>query len=399
MKLKYYYFLARKSFFRKKINIINIFLLVVSMTMMIFISCFSKTFSNLINNQINGNINHHILIVNDSNNVNDLNMLDNIAFVADYNSFSHYVTTEKGESIILIGVPNDYLKINEGKNLNEVEEKNVMICPSEFYLGDAPEEYNKEFLNKLKDGKKLINKKFKLKSLNYEEEYKIIGLYDVNSYTYGEYNICFTKQENVANINNKEEIQLREECNSEVENCDSIGNYGTSVIIVKDVNEIDKTKSLIESKGYFVSKLVNIDTNGIDFITTFFTTLAIIVMIITFIILLVSNNKFIQYNKKNNLIYKALGYDNNILIKVNYFESIILTIISEIITILVCFVLYYYFSNIFIVEIKTGCPFLISYESIFISLLMVLIISLLSVYLSIKNNNNSIIGEFTDEEI
>ena len=114
--------------------------------------------------------------------------------------------------------------------------------------------------------------------------------------------------------------------------------------------------------------------------------------------LLISNNKFIQYNKKNNLIYKQLGYDKNILIKINYLESIIITFVSFIISIIICLVLYITVSNNYGAQIKLQMPLFISYLAIIISFLLTLGISLLSWYLAIKNNN-SIIGEFRDAEI
>ena len=132
MKFKYYLFLAKKSFLQKKINILNIFLLVISMTTIIVVSSFSKTFTNLIDNQVNGNINYRILLVHNITNIDELNDIENIDYVADYNSYSHYVTTEKGESLNLIGVPDNYLKILKGNNLSDVEERYTMICPSQL---------------------------------------------------------------------------------------------------------------------------------------------------------------------------------------------------------------------------------------------------------------------------
>ena len=55
--------------------------------------------------------------------------------------------------------------------------------------------------------------------------------------------------------------------------------------------------------------------------------------------------------------------------------------------------------RIFIVDINTGCPIYISYFAIIASFIYSLMISILSKYLSIKNNHNSIIEGFADAEI
>ena len=399
MKFKYYIFLSSKSFFYKKTNILNIFLFVLSMTMIVLVSSFSKSFNNFINNQIYGNINSHILLVNDIEDKDDLSDINNIKYMTDSNTFSHYVKTKNNETIKLVGVPDDFLKIINGKNFSDVLEDEVMICPSEFYLGNNPEKYDKDFLKNIHSGKELINTSFILESINYQKDYKIIGMYDINKYTYGEYNICFTKEKNIKKIYTKEIEKIKEECNKEGNNCDYIDNYNSIILVVKDINKIDETQKEIQAKGYMTMKLSNIDTSGIDFITTILLIVSISIMIVNLSILIISNNKFIQYNKKNNLIYKSLGYSNKILTKVNYLESIMLSIVCFAISIILWFVLYKIINNIFSTDIKTGFQICISYLSIIYSFISVLLVSLLSVYISINKKNNSIIKEFDDGEI
>ena len=398
MKFKYCFFLSIKSFFHKKINILNVFLLIMAMTMAVLVSSFSKTFSSLIDNQVNGNINHRALLVNSPEN-NKFDKIKNVAYTAEYNSYGHYVNSDKGEVLNLKGIPESYLKIIEGVNLSDSEEKRALICPSQFYLGKTPEEYNQAFLDNLKNGKSFLNQQISLESSGYKEIYKIVGIYDVNKYMYGEFNVCFTTQSNIKEIFDKEMEEEKKECDSETTDCESIGESTGSVVIVDDINKIDDTQKEIESKGYVVGRISNINLDGINAIQSIFIIISVIIMIITFMILLVSNNKFIQYNKKNNLIYKALGYSNNLLIKINYLESAILSIISFVISIIIVAIVYMILSDVFVVEIKTGCPIYISYIAIIMSFILTMIISSLSSYVSLKNNDNSIIGEFADEEL
>ena len=399
MKFKDYFFIARKNFFHKKINIVTIFLLVVSMTLIIFVASFSKTFNTFVENQINGNINHHVLLVSNHADKLELSDIDNVAYTTKFNSYIAYVESENGEEITLIGVPDNYLEVLNGKNFNDVSNDNVMICPAQFYLGSSPEQYDEEFIKNLKDGEDYIDKTFILIATNYSEEYKIIGTYDVNKYMDGEYNVCFTKQENITVISNREIEYLKQECDNSEDDCGEVVASDTTIIVVKDVKKIDNTIEQLEKKGYVVRALMEFDSTGLNFFSLILILISIVVLTVTFIIILLYNNKFIQYNKKNNLIYKAMGYSNNILININYLEYIILSFVSLLITIIICIILYNILYYIFIVDIKTGCPIYISYFSIIFSFAISLIISFLSVHLSISNNKKAIIEELSDEEI
>lgn len=397
MKFKYYCLLAKKSFFNKKTNIINIFLLVLSMLMMVLISSFSKSFNNLITNQVNNNINYHILLIHGLKDTQLLSDVDNILYITDYTSFSYYTKTDKNKEIHLIGAPDSYIKTILRKQLNI--NGNSIICPIKFYLGDNPEEYDKDYLSNIIDGTKLLNKTISLSSSNYKKNFNIIGVYNQDYYTYGEYNICFTEITNIEEFYNKDLEKIKSECDPKYQDCDDIGKNSTKLAVVKDVSKIDKTLDAIQSMGYSTNKLVDIDTTGINLITTVFIILSSIILVINFIILVVVNNKFLQYDKKNNLIYKSLGYSNNILIKVNYLEKIILTITSFFISILLEIIIYIILNIVFSSNIETGFSICISYLSIIYSFVVVLLSSMLSVYVSISKNKNSIIKELSDEEI
>lgn len=397
MKFKYYYLLAKKSFFNKKTNIINVFLLVLSMLMIVLISSFSKSFNNLITNQVNNNINYHVLLIHGLNDTQLLSDVDNISYVTDYTSFSYYTKTDKNEEVHLIGVPKSYIRTILGKqsNIND----NSIICPTKFYFGDNPEEYDKDYLNNIIDGTKLLNKTISLNSSNYKKDFNIIGVYNQDYYTYGEYNICFTEITNIEEFYNKDLEKIKSECDLKYQDCNDIGKNSTKLAVVRDVSKIDKTLDIIQSMGYSTNKLVNVDTTGINLITTIFIILSSIILVINFIILVVVNSKFLQYDKKNNLIYKSLGYSNDILIKVNYLEKIILTITSFFISILLEIIIYIILNIAFSSNIETGFSICISYLSIIYSFVVVLLSSMLSVYVSISQNNNSIVKELSDEEI
>lgn len=397
MKFKYYYLLARKSFFHKKTNIINVVLLVISMLMIVLISSFSKSFNNLITNQVNNNINYHVLLIHGLKDTQLLSDVDNISYITDYTSFSYYTKTDKDEEIHLIGTTKLYIKTMLGEQLDL--NNNSIICPTKFYFGNNPEEYDKDYLNNIVDGTKLLNKTITLNSNNYKKDFNIIGVYNQDYYTYGEYNICFTELTNIQEFYDKDLEKIRNECDPKYQDCDNIGKNNTKVVVVKDVSKIDKTLDIIQSKGYSTNKLVNIDTTGINFITTIFIILSSFILVINFIILVVINNKFLQYDKKNNLIYKSLGYSNSTLIKVNYLEKIILTITGFSISLLLEIIIYKMLNIVFSSNIETGFTIHISYLSIIYSFCIVLLLSMLSVYISISKNKHSIIKELSDEEI
>lgn len=400
MKFKYYLFLARKNFFNNKINIINVFLMIISMEFAILALSFSKTSTNLLNNQIDNNINSHALIINNVIQEDKISSISNIDYIMNYSGYRHNVKTKNNEEIILIGVPKNHIKVIKGVSLSSSELETAMICPNLFYFGPDAEKYDEEYLKHLKKGTEMINKNIILSSVNYKEEYKIIGVYDVNKYTYGEYNICFTNYDNIIDIYNKEIESIKEECKQENRICNNLDNSSKyTLVMVKDAKKIEETQKEISKLGYSSSSLINIDRKVFNLITTVFLIFSIIIMIIVFIILLISSNKFIQYNKKNSLIYKSIGYNDSILIKVGYLEAIILSIVSLIGCIFITIIMYQLAKKIFIVDINTGCPIYISYFAIIASFIYSLMISILSKYLSIKNNHNSIIEGFADAEI
>ena len=224
MKFKYYLFLARKNFFNNKINIINVFLMIISMEFAILALSFSKTSTNLLNNQIDNNINSHALIINNVIQEDKISSISNINYIMNYSGYRHNVKTKNNEEIILIGVPKSHIKVIKGVSLSNSELETAMICPNLFYFGPDAEKYDEEYLKHLKKGTEMINKNIILSSINYKEEYKIIGVYDVNKYTYGEYNICFTNYDNIVDIYNKEIESIKEECKQENRICNNLDN-------------------------------------------------------------------------------------------------------------------------------------------------------------------------------
>ncbi len=397
MKFKGYLFLARKSFFQKKVNIINILLMTLSIVLIVFVSSFSKTMTNFISNQVNNHINNRVLIVeNKDNNLNTI--ISNYSFIASELEYLSHVKTLKEEEIILIGVPKDFIKVKDGSGLNN---NNEMICPASFYLGNNSEEINEDFTNNLLEGNTLINESITLLSTNYKQDYKIVGTYDQNTYTYGEYNICFTAQSNIEKIKTEEYNQFLNECAIDNADCASLEeNYNDAYIMLKDSLDIDKTIEILEEQGYLVTKLIGIDLSSIDFITNVFLSISIIICLIVFIIMLLTNNKFVTYNKKNNLIFKTLGYSDNILIKIGYLEAIIFSAITIFISLIIILPSYFYLNDLYAVEVLTGATITISSFSIILSCILVLAVSLLSQYISIKNQvSNSIIEGLSDNEI
>lgn len=257
MKFKYYIFLASKNLFHKKISILNILLLVIVITMLIIVSSFSKTLKNLINNQVNGNLKHKIILVNrlESEDKLALNLenIEGISYLANYNTYSQYVSTNNGEILSLIGVPDDYLTILNGKNFDETDENKVLICPANFYLGDNPEEFNEEFLTKIHNGVNYLDKFFTITSNLYKEKYKVIGIYDENKYSYGEYNVCYTRQDNILEIYNSNRKYIEELCEDDT-NC-NIQEPLQMIVVVNNYDNISDIEKQIQNMGYQTTRI------------------------------------------------------------------------------------------------------------------------------------------------
>ncbi len=396
MKLKCYFFLASKNFLHKKINILYSILLIIIILLITIVCSFSSSFLQFLNKSSNGNIAYRSLVVNNFEvNIEEIKKIDGISYIAKNNQYNSDLETEENEIIYLYGIPKNFLHIIKGNNLDKYKSNdNVLICPSKFYFGENPEEYNNEFLKHLYNGKDYLNKKIAFKVGKNIEEFEIVGLFNENEYTYGEYNICFTSFDKITDINKKQEEKILEECST----CDT--SERTHVYIVVDNSKIkERVIQELKSKGYNVQDMVSIDNNTISFITTIFLGIVAVIIVIVFLIIMLLNNKFMEYNKKNNLIYKAMGYDLEKLFKINYIESTILAITSFVISLLLIGAIYLILNNLLKAEIQTGMAINIPLYSLIVGFVICLFISLLATYFSIKNKNNSIMEELGDNEI
>ena len=270
----------------------------------------------------------------------------------------------------------------------------MLICPSHFYLGETPEEINDAFLYNLYNGEDYLNHKLLFNDIDTDDYYEIVGIYSENKYTYGEYNICFTSFENVKYINQQQMKRFYEDC----ETC--VADDDTSMFVVVDSYE-DKAEVSNELRllDYEIRDMTTVNTDSISLIIYIFLGISSIIILITFIIILVTNTKFLQYNEKNNIIYKAMGYDNKILLKINYVESILISIVSFVITAALVGIVYFILCKFFVADIKTGFNIQISELALLLSLIISMLLSILSTYIAIDNNKKSIIKGLEDSEL
>ena len=389
MRGKSYLFLAFKSFFHKKINIINAFLLIICTLLIIFSCSFFKTFYTFLSNSSNGNLSYRTLRVSSDYSVIDkkwLEEIDGVSYVISEDEYRLTVKTNNDEYINLYGVPNDFIKVNKGELLTDDE---VIICPETFYLGLEPENYNKEFVSKLHDGSNYLGEIFTFIINEHELDYTVVGIFDNDKYTYGEYNTCFTSITNMHKL-----------IETELENCEDcyISEDSNVYVIVDHVNDKDEIAKKIGSK-YSVDEIIQINTPTITFILSTFLAVTAIILIFVFIILFILTKKFMTYNKESNLIYKAMGYSNKVLVRVNYLENLILVVFSFIISMIIVIIIYFIILNKYNADIKTGINIYISYLSILGSFTACLLISLLSTRFALKDKKKSIIEELDDCEI
>ncbi len=372
------------------------------MLLIIISGSFYKTFNTFLNNVVNGNLTFKTLIVFRNNtNIEEIEKISGVQYAVFYDSYSTYVKTDKGEEILLYGVPNDFVKTLYGNQLNNYKnEEKVLLCPSKFYLGNNPEEMNEEFLKNLHDGKEYLNQNLTFVGNNYSQIFKIVGIYSENNYTYKENNICFTSFENIKEIRDKNVDNICNNCDGDLTceiNCDP-SNFPIYVILEDSSLKTSVSSELLD-RGYEVREVSHVDVGSINLISRIILGISIMVLIIVFIILLIANTKFTQYNKKNNLLYETMGYDSKIVARINYIEGILLSIVSFLITLLLTWLLYHLLNKIFLVDIETGGKIYLSTISIFCSFFTSIIISLLSIFLSIKDRKPSIIGDLLDREI
>ena len=340
-----------------------------------------------------------ILVQNEHNN-QDFSKINNIKHVKINTTDKYYyqygvlakefdVENSKGEIRIKAIVEEDTLKIVDGRNIKNDKE---ILIPSIFYPHGPFTDDGKEVIIKENfiDGKNWIGKEIEIasskdypfrflypeyNSSNFKEEeilrekweeeilkpylekqtkylYKIVGTYD-STYNMLERNIVFVSMKDLDDIKN----EVKGGTGGTDENGTYTFNpekYDDRMIIVDNYNNVSYVQDELTKMGFINYTVRSFDEIQYKVLTYLPLSVAIIVLFVAIKLM----KKFIS-KKYNNIhyelgIFKALGYNNNHISKIELYENIVITVIGIIVS-------YILFLIAFNVIIKT-IPVLIETE-------------------------------------
>lgn len=310
----------------------------------------------------------------ESDTIKLLKKYDYIEEIAPYSSYlitmvsNDYKNDKKENGFYLVGAIDTPLKIEKGNDLSRysIQDK-VMICAKQFhpYFEKNKMDYN------LKNAKDLTSKVGEKMSISFIgskeiEEFTLVGIYDAKvTNTIG--NTCYTKWENVTELNLKYQPEVFEE---------KEGEFFPIIVVVDKIGNISKFLTNLKNQGLTVTgPAVNIDTSVGDDVNekmSLITSILIIILSTLSILITIKTN---ERKKVQHSIMKVFGFSKKDLMIENIIQEFIKFILSMIISIFICLLFIKIFNTVFLDKIIIINGLLISLTSN--SILIVTIISLI----------------------
>ena len=252
----------------------------------------------------------------------------------DYNILSN-------ELILKVGYCNEMPKVINGENLTN-ESLGVGIIPKKFYpdgsLGTEIKKENVSFLNGEDFIGKYITTKYNICDENDKKidvgtyTFKVIGVYDsVNNID--EANTVYIPYKDLEKIQNYYNEKVKTETNIDIGE-----NYETVIALVDDTKKIEIIENYFSSQMN-ISAFRQMSQGWVDVICVIVFFIGIGLSIISFIysIISISLNMFNSIQKRQNEIgiLKAIGYTNKHIKRLILCESLIISFISLVVSILI----------------------------------------------------------------
>ena len=388
--------LSFKFQFRKKTTILNIILISLSFLIVLGINTYSDSAMNYMENGVYKSIYFKSLEVSvrddeDRSKVRkDLENLENVSLVSNFYSYSDILTSKdlsnkklSGEVQIYVSNNDSLPQIIKGTKFPDNKE-NYLICPKKLYSTSNTDSLKTISSNYAIDMNKFLNKevtfsyKSNMEKYNYDISFKVIGLYENNSYL--DANVCFTQE------NSLEEIAKNKYADDyDKENGISNLEYQRSLFVqVDNLDNMEKVTNQISSLGYYSELNAMVIKSYFTDIKDNAQTISTIVIIITAILLLII--AFKQYNEdiKTYKLLSYLGYRKTKINKIAIVSNIIQVVISLFISSVIFAIFYLIFKLLlnYYPYLLNNWKVCINYKSI----ISVLITVLLSLVVSIVVN-------------
>lgn len=346
MEVRDYIFLAFKNLVRRKKGIVSsVILISISVIISTLVLSFSLSIGNYMNRALINNISYRTIVVLGVPHAKQEEVIESLKKIEH---ISNAVKENEERTMTSIHVNNvqslgkDFIigfngvdittqpEVILGRKIKEGE-KNVCVIPNKIYL---PKKYTdtsfdkeayingEELLGKMIEvsynsydeslGDRIINKTF-------QEEYEIVGVYDVNEYPLLE--SWYVPFENIININNK--VEENTVLNPNV----TYGEYNEQIsAYVDSALNLDSTLEKVEELGYRCIVRSTADTYIVIIINV---VVGIVLTVLLFIVLTVitsSSIKSLDDRKYEIGMLKAIGYKNKYIRNMLLCENLVIGI-------------------------------------------------------------------------
>lgn len=361
-----------------KITIILIFISIIIVFLFSFYSTITAFFSNGV---IKDPGYRTLFILRDENLYTEketINQLKNINHVIEVFPDNEYFTTlniknnDFSGSMSLTGSSNKTRPaISYG---NDINADNEIICPEKFFPDENIRENknvkSKNFINmkkyvdtKVVAGYKKIIDENNMSFQNKQVKLKIVGTYKNNpafideSSCYGTYNL------------------VRKIYNDMYQNIDTSSQINSIVVQVSSNKHINYVMNEINKKGHYVSQSLSFDDTLLNIVNKSMYIILIISFIFIISVITYINKK--DYEKsilKINLL-RAIGFKNEDIFKINYFEKNILGMFIFIVLLFIILVIYFSYKILIYFKpfIFSKIPITINIFSIIVSMFIIFI--------------------------
>lgn len=393
--------LSFKLQFRKKITILNILLISLSFLIVLSIKTYSDSAMNYMENDIYNSIYFKSLEVSVRDNEDkakvrkDLENLENVSLVSNFYSYNDILTSKALSNKKLLGEVEIHISNNDSlpkiiKGIKFPDDKeNYLICPKKLYSTSNINSLKTISSNYAIDMNKFLNKnitfsyKSNMEKYNYDISFKVIGLYENNSYL--DANVCLTQE------NSLEEIAKNKYADDyDKENGVSNLDYQTSLFVqVDNLDNMEKVTNQISSLGYHSEPNAMVIKSYFTNIKDTAQTISTIVIIITAILLLII--AFKQYNEdtKTYKLLSYLGYRKKQINQVAIVSNVIQVIISLFISFVIFIIFYFIFKLLlnYYPYLLNNWKICINYKSIISVLITILLSSFISILVNMVRLN------------
>lgn len=352
MKFKYIFKIAVSNFTReRKKNIMSIILMVVSLTIFLSTTSLSSSMRKYFDKSIQNSVECRTLFVNfdidiytSEQIINMMSKYENISAAIPQESIRNFGVSEEligifempkigendGTIMVKGGNNNATPDVIDGRKFND-EERNVAIIPNKFIPDSRLELIDPITNSKGIDGKSLLGQEIECK---FDDKttytFKVVGVFDFED---------TDQSRNTVYIpyNDMEEI-YQSVYKPTIESRDPI------VVVVDDYKNVEKVIDELYKDGMMASTMKTFDSILPTFIDIFGMVVSIAVFLVSVITISINTIKIVKDREQEIGMLKAIGYSNNIILKILNLEIVLVGMIGFIISVMfssgILFVIY-----------------------------------------------------------